>query len=150
MLIVCHPVGVGGVASEGSTTTIEELSAEGCDTKVGEIGECTGILGSSGLLASFPSVSDFGLGTSVSSVTVGCRFALGLWTLESSGPPLPALPRRKENLRCFGLGEMGWSLNSGGISLRQGLGRAIARAKIVAASIDRGMCDMFKAIRSAF
>ena len=88
--------------------------------------------------------------TSISSATVGCRLAFGLLTLVSSGPILPALPLRNENLRCLGLGDMGDSLNSGGISRREGLGRAIARARIVAASNDSGMCDIFRETRSAF
>lgn len=77
--------------------------------------------------------------SSTSSVRVGRRFAVGLLTFVSSGPMLPELARRKENLRDLGLGDIGCNLNSEGISRREGLGRAIARARIVAASNDSGI-----------
>ena len=64
---------------------------------------------------------------------------------------LPELLLRRENLRCvFGFGEMGCSRNSGGTSLRQGLGRAIALARSLAVSIEMGILEIFRAIRSAF
>lgn len=88
--------------------------------------------------------------TPISSETVGCRFAVGLMDFVGSAPRLPELARRKENLRCLGRGDIGCRRNSGGISRREGFGRAIARARTVAASIDRGICDMFNEIKSAF
>ena len=88
--------------------------------------------------------------SSISSETIGCRFAVGLMDFISSVPRLPELARRKENFRCLGRGDIGCRRNSGGISRREGFGRAIALARTVAASIDRGICDIFNEIKSAF
>jgi hypothetical protein len=88
---------------------------------------------------------------SISSLSVGslCRLESGLDVRVSS--ELPELFRRRENLRCdFGFGEMGCRRNSGGTSLRQGLGRAIALASNLAVSIEMGILEIFRAIRSAF
>jgi len=158
--------GVAGAASEGGSIIAYGFSVGGVSNDV-DIGLCGGIFGNSEFFgdSGFFGVSvffgaseffgSFGLGTtsmiSTSSVTTGCRFAVGLVVRARSLPKLLLLPRRKDIfLGCFGRGEIGSSRNSGGISLRLGLGRAMARERMVAASRDIGICDIFSECRLGF
>ena len=146
--------GVEGVASEGGSMTEYGFSATGVSNDV-EIGLCGGIFGNSGFFGASGFFGSSGFGTSsmrsTSSVTAGCRFAVGLIVLARSLPKLLLLPRRKDIfLGCFGRGEIGSSRNSGGISRRLGLGRAMARERMAAASRDIGICDIFSECKLGF
>ena len=115
-----------------------------------DIGDCGGMSGNSGLFCRSSELVTSSM-RSTSSATAGCRFAVGLLIFVRSLPRLLLLPRRKESfLSRFGRGETGWSRNSGGISLRQGLGSAIACERIVAASRVIGICDILSECRLGF
>src|SRR5277367_4991385 len=146
--------GVAGAASEGGSIIAYGFSVGGVSNDV-DIGLCGGIFGNSEFFGDSGFFGSFGLGTtsmiSTSSVTTGCRFAVGLVVRARSLPKLLLLPRRKDIfLGCFGRGEIGSSRNSGGISRRLGLGRAIARERMAAASKDIGICDIFRECRLGF
>lgn len=137
------------VSKGGSTTTIDELSVDGIAvTNVADSGECGVMSGSSGPASS--SFSVFSSTIAVSSLAGRCRLELGLVVLVRSAPTLMAIGFRNENFRCRCLGAIGCSRNSGGISRRKGLGSAIARARMVAASTDNGIFEIFRETRSAF
>jgi hypothetical protein len=112
----------------GSTTTMDELSEVCIAGVAGAAGSCVSDLFSpSAVSPGFPSI------TSISSETDGCWPCfvgeVGLITRASSEPKPVALALRNENFRDFGRRMTGRSLNSGGISRRQGLGRAMARER---------------------